>query len=176
MTKSLFDLKEFVVPILLESAESYKPLVEKRKFEKAAALLAKQSYWLTWFEAMEKWGDNLEAIQFTYGRVVQRPIWVSGYMAKNKDLILFEATRKMAVSKLHGKYAPSEYELLSESFSVAYNAVNDRVTLNSKDTIFERILGPNLNGFRMSKNERSDLEKLLWESENEKTIKNKKRL
>lgn len=158
-------LHDLVIPVLLQSADGYKPMLARKKFEAISRVLAVQAYWLAWFEALKKMDDKLEGVAFHAGRRkhIQAPAWRAGSAPTPRDHASFEQARKRALSKLYGKCAPGERDLVATSLGQGQNF--ERVVMPcDEDELIGAAIGPQLAGLRMSRMELSMLESLLWEA------------
>lgn len=157
------NLNDLVIPVLLERSEGYKPMVAKKRFDAIAGVLAVQAYWLTWFEAMEKMKRKLDGVVFEGGYHGEpQPRWRAILDAKPRDKAGFEAVRRRALSKLHARSAPQEYELIERSLGLVAGSTC-LVDPTMADAVIGAAIGPQLSALRMSRKERGALEELLWE-------------
>lgn len=164
------NLNDLIVPLLLEKSDDFKPLVAKRRFLKAAELLAKQAYWMVWFETLARMAGKLDGARVRApdragsGRAnIQVPVWAKDFVATARDEASFEAARKRAKSKLHGAGTPDEEEVIPEGLGGSFHAIDHVLRLSDQDAVMVRVLGRQLWGFKTSKAERGELEKILWE-------------
>lgn len=174
-----WNLHEWVVPVLLESSDGYKPLAMRKRFGDMARVMARQAYWLAWRESMERLSPKLVAVRFKKPaprsrELAQTPVWREGHAPTLRELASFEAARKRAISKLMGKYAPEEGEFLAQC--IGDWDYDKTIGLDGIDDMIAVALGPQLAAFKRSMAERGEIEALLFEGGAAKSSKGASRL
>ena len=155
------DVEGLRIAALLSSADGYKPMVLRRSFERLAAALAEQAYWLSWLESIEALAPVLAAARFKTpnrrkGERIQTPVWAPGAAPSARDLARFEAARKRALAKLHGKGSPSEDEVAGRAFGGW--SYDHEMGAASREKVMLAAMGPQLFAYAKSKCEKKELD------------------
>lgn len=145
--------EDFILPLIINSADDYKPRQVKEKFERLAFLLAKQAFWLQIFELLKKRESYVEAIEFTrahYAASMMKVIAKPG-----ADPVKISGAHK-ELSKARGKFGSGNWHSMVRHIHDVTGA-NGMVRLADQETILHRALGEDLYGLRKSSIESEEL-------------------
>lgn len=145
--------EDFILPVIISSADDYNPRATKAKFERLTFMLAKQAFWLQIFEILDKRQAYVEAIEFTNAYDVANMMRVVG--KPGADPVKISGAHK-ALSKARGKFsAGDKHTMVRHIRSVAGDT--GIVRLADQESVMHRALGEELYGLRKSSIESSEL-------------------
>lgn len=153
MSDDAIRFEDFILPLIISSADDYKPRQVKEKFERLSFLLAKQAFWLQIFEMLKKRESYVEAIEFSDSREAAKMMIVVG--KPGADPVKISGAHK-ELSKARGKFGAGNWSLMQRHIHQVIGG-SALVRLADQERIMHRALGEDLYGLRKSSLECEEL-------------------